>query len=62
MQQLRQKFNDLEEELEREAVEDEDLPEGVEKMLQGMIRLCRQMMAGGPINTHEVASIISVSC
>ena len=47
MQQLRQKFNDLEEELEREAVEDEDLPEGVEKMLQGMIRLCRQMMAGG---------------
>merc|ERR1711994_971358 len=41
LQQLRQKFNDL----EREAVEDEDLPEGVEKMLQGMIRLCRQMMA-----------------
>merc|ERR1712088_928161 len=35
LQQLRQKFNDLE----------EDLPEGVEKMLQGMIRLCRQMMA-----------------
>merc|ERR1711934_1266342 len=29
LQQLRQKFNDLEEELEREAVEDEDLPEGV---------------------------------
>jgi len=34
-----------EEELEREAVEDENLPEGVERMLQGMIRLCRQMMA-----------------
>merc|ERR1711936_1294798 len=33
------------EELEREAVEDENLPEGVERMLQGMIRLCRQMMA-----------------
>merc|ERR1712130_8176 len=31
------------EELEREAVEDENLPEGVEKMLQGMIRLCRQL-------------------
>merc|ERR1712222_133040 len=30
---------------EREAVEDENLPEGVERMLQGMIRLCRQMMA-----------------
>ena len=62
LQQLREKFTDLEEELEREAVEDENLPEGVERMLQGMIRLCRQMMAGGPINTHEVASIISVSC
>merc|ERR1711936_669833 len=35
----------LEQELEREAVEDENLPEGVERMLQGMIRLCRQMMA-----------------
>merc|ERR1712198_455154 len=45
LQQLREKFNDLEEELEREAVEDENLPEGVEKMLQGMIRLCSQMMA-----------------
>jgi hypothetical protein len=45
LQQLREKFNDLEEELEREAVEDENLPEGVERMLQGMIRLCRQMMA-----------------
>jgi len=50
LQQLREKFNDLEEELEREAVEDENLPEGVEKMLQGMIRLCRQMMAGGSKN------------
>merc|ERR1712032_704065 len=40
-----QEFADLEEELEREAVEDENLPEGVEGMLQGMIRLCRQMMA-----------------
>merc|ERR1719460_1005225 len=29
----------------REPVEDENLPEGVERMLQGMIRLCRQMMA-----------------
>jgi len=47
LQQLREKFNDLEEELEREAVEDENLPEGVERMLQGLIRLCRQMMAGG---------------
>merc|ERR1711953_908918 len=45
LQQLREKFNDLEEELEREAGEDENLPEGVERMLQGMIRLCRQMMA-----------------
>merc|ERR1719339_499938 len=36
LQQLREKFNDLEEELERE---------GVERMLQGMIRMCRQMMA-----------------
>merc|ERR1712184_357 len=45
LQQLREKFNDLEEELEREAVEDDNLPEGVERMLQGMIRLCRQMMA-----------------
>merc|ERR1712200_265626 len=45
LQQLREKFNDLEEELEREAAEDENLPEGVERMLQGMIRLCRQMMA-----------------
>merc|ERR1711936_124327 len=45
LQQLREKFTDLEEELEREAVEDENLPEGVERMLQGMIRLCRQMMA-----------------
>merc|ERR1719472_643320 len=33
------------EELEREAVEDDNLPEGVERMLQGMIRMCRQMMA-----------------
>merc|ERR1711963_585799 len=32
------------EELEREAEEDENLPEGVERMIQGMIRLCRQMM------------------
>ena len=62
LQQLREKFTDLEEELEREAVEDENLPEGVERMLQGMIRLCRQMMAGGPTNTHEVPSIIYVSC
>merc|ERR1719348_2592512 len=38
LQQLREKFTDLEEELEREAVEDENLPEG-------MIRLVRQMMA-----------------
>jgi len=45
LQQLREKFTDLEEELEREAVEDENLPEGVERMLQGMIRLVRQMMA-----------------
>merc|ERR1712032_1572143 len=45
LQQLREKFTDLEEELEREAVEGENLPEGVERMLQGMIRLCRQMMA-----------------
>merc|ERR1711971_242529 len=45
LQQLREKFTDLEEELEREAEEDENLPEGVERMLQGMIRLCRQMMA-----------------
>lgn len=45
LQQLREKFNDLEEELEREAVEDDNLPEGVERMLQGMIRMCRQMMA-----------------
>lgn len=51
LQQLREKFNDLEEELEREAVEDDNLPEGVERMLQGMIRMCRQMMAGGPKNT-----------
>merc|ERR1712192_190347 len=43
LEQLREKFTDLE--LEREAVEDENLPEGVERMLQGMIRLCRQMMA-----------------
>ena len=49
---MREKFNDLEEELEREAVEDENLPEGVERMLQGMIRLCRQMMAGAPKNSH----------
>merc|ERR1711997_671331 len=35
LQQLREKFTDLEEELEREAVEDENLPEGVERMLQG---------------------------
>merc|ERR1712222_39929 len=34
LQQLREKFIDLEEELEREAVEDENLPEGVEKMKQ----------------------------
>merc|ERR1712222_215156 len=34
LQQLREKFTDLEEELEREAVEDENLPEGVEKMKQ----------------------------
>merc|ERR1712037_614666 len=45
LQQLREKFNDLEEELEREAVEDDNLPEGLERMLQGMIRMCRQMMA-----------------
>lgn len=31
--------------MEREAVEDDNLPEGVERMLQGMIRMCRQMMA-----------------
>ena len=43
-EQLREKFDDLEEELEREAEEDENLPEGVERMIQGMIRLCRQMM------------------
>ena len=30
--------------MEREAEEDENLPEGVERMIQGMIRLCRQMM------------------
>merc|ERR1711963_953195 len=40
LEQLRKKFDDLEEELE----EDENLPEGVERMIQGMIRLCRQMM------------------
>merc|ERR1712025_1320807 len=45
LQELREKFTELEEELEREAVEDENLPEGVERMLQGMIRLVRQMMA-----------------
>ena len=44
LEQLRKKFDDLEEELEREAEEDENLPEGVERMIQGMIRLCRQMM------------------
>ena len=44
LDQLRKKFDDLEEELEREAEEDENLPEGVERMIQGMIRLCRQMM------------------
>ena len=44
LEQLREKFDDLEEELEREAEEDENLPEGVERMIQGMIRLCRQMM------------------
>merc|ERR1712012_731523 len=44
LEQLRKKFDDLEEELEREAQEDENLPEGVERMIQGMIRLCRQMM------------------
>ena len=43
-EQLREKFDDLEEGLEREAEEDENLPEGVERMIQGMIRLCRQMM------------------
>merc|ERR1712156_1066869 len=37
LEQLRKKFDDLEEELEREAEEDE-------RMIQGMIRLCRQMM------------------
>merc|ERR1711962_1786390 len=42
LDQLRKKFDDLEE--EREAEEDENLPEGVERMIQGMIRLCRQMM------------------
>ena len=57
LQQLREKFTDLEEELEREAVEDENLPEGVERMLQGMIRLCRQMMAGGPTNTSILSSL-----
>merc|ERR1712179_150984 len=45
MTKMMEKFFDLEEELEREAVEDENLPEGVERMLQGMIRLVRQMMA-----------------
>merc|ERR1711910_29582 len=45
LQELREKFTELEEELEREAVEDENLPEGVERMLQGVIRLVRQMMA-----------------
>ena len=44
LEQLRKRFDDLEEELEREAEEDENLPEGVERMIQGMIRLCRQMM------------------
>merc|ERR1712107_636678 len=44
LEQLRKKFDDLEEKLEREAEEDENLPEGVERMIQGMIRLCRQMM------------------
>merc|ERR1712012_604119 len=29
---------------DKEAEEDENLPEGVERMIQGMIRLCRQMM------------------
>ena len=58
LQQLREKFTDLEEELEREAVEDENLPEGVERMLQGMIRLCRQMMAGGPTNTSILSSLL----
>ena len=61
LQQLRQKFNDLEEELEREAVEDEDLPEGVEKMLQGMIRLCRQMMAGGTKTYHLTCNCTKIN-
>ena len=34
-----------------------NLPEGVERMLQGMIRLCRQMMAGGPTNTSILSSL-----
>merc|ERR1719284_277060 len=61
LEQLRKKFDDLEEELEREAEEDENLPEGVERMIQGMIRLCRQMMVAAADKEAEFYQMKSAS-
>ena len=46
LQQLQDRFDDMEAELVEEAKEDKDLPEGVEQVVQTFITMVRQMMAG----------------
>jgi hypothetical protein len=46
LEKLRERFDEMEAELQQEVKEDESLPEGVERMVQTFITSIRQMMAG----------------
>ena len=51
LEQLRERFDEMETELVEEAREDEELPEGVEQAVQSYLTGIRKMMAGrsGPM-------------